>query len=195
MSVPKCRLVGMEEKATRAAVEAGRSAALAAKVARLERVETSAVDKAAEVVANVQKQTAGAASLIAAQERLAAKVAALKVDLPKFDIPAIAMPEMPDYASMSHEIAKIDWADMPEARAARAAEQTAGLLENLVEAALAAQAQAAKADARAVAAETRENKMLELTIANMRMSKVAAISGVIGVIVGLIAVVITVMLA
>jgi hypothetical protein len=106
---------------------------------------------------------------------------------------AARMPVIPDIAVSP--MVDFDFTNTPEMRAARAAEQTAELIEALVEASVTADARAFEAEARAVEVEARENKMLELTITNTKISKIAAISGVVGVLVGIVAIVVTILFA
>jgi hypothetical protein len=86
---------------------------------------------------------------------------------------------IPDIAVSS--MVDLHFTNIPEMRAARAAEQTAELIEALVEASVTAEVRAFEAEARAVEVEAHGNKMLELTITNTRISKIAAIPSVVGV--------------
>ncbi|GAA5122694.1 hypothetical protein GCM10023339_41460 [Alloalcanivorax gelatiniphagus] len=135
------------------------------------------------------------ADLMADHQERIAQLVTPKIDFPESATPTFDTIDLTSkYAETSRLIDQIDWSNTPEARAAKAGEKTAELLEALVESAVESDTRAADAERRAVEAEDRENRMLELTIANTRISKVAAISGVIGVLVGIVAIVVTVAL-
>jgi hypothetical protein len=93
--------------------------------------------------------------------------------VPHFD--PIQIPEMPE----------IDLSNTPDQRAARAAEETADYMGLLVEAARIAELRAAEAEARADEAERRENTMLGWTQAGVVFAAIAAVVGVIAIIVTL----------
>ncbi len=101
----------------------------------------------------------------------------------------IKLPEPVDYSFLENT---------PDRRAARASEETARLLDALVQSAVVADARAVEAEARAVEAErravvadAREDRMLELAGKNLTWAKVAAVSGIVGILATIIVALLT----